>query len=534
VINESAVATDLSFLEHENNPEILREFTKIMAHEIDRLQLLVAQARAEQDKSEQQSLDLNSKYALLRRDYFGRGREKLSNKNADRPRDKASQEVLFHAQSLVPAPEEKDIKLPQEKVRHTATTDELDEMLRSREPELAKDFKAEWKELASFSEDAKEITIIERTYVEVLHVRQKYKTSVTNPVTGEEKEVIIAAPGPERLLPGCTYGITMAVAVVADKYLMHLPLDRQRRAMQALGLNISVKTLWNLCWAVGGHLDPIAKAIRLEILGENLCVHADETPWPILNNKDSDGQMWCLSNMAGSYYKYEPTRSGKIIQEMLEGHKGPVLSDGFSGYNRLRENSNIQQAYCWAHVRRKFFDITESLAAKDPPQDNPAARKIVEMIDELFSYERGIKTAVDLKKSRAEKSAPLVQKIKSLLDEECQHHFRDSDMKKSLVYTLKLWQGLTLFLEDTRIPLSNNDAERTLRHAVVGRKNYYGSKTINGADLAATLFTVIESCKRVQLDPRAFVEMVVRRSAHGENPPTPLAYARMLRSAPSG
>ena len=80
------------------------------------------------------------------------------------------------------------------------------------------------------------------------------------------------------------------------------------------------------------------------------------------------------------------------------------------------------------------------------------------------------------------------------------------------------------------VPLSNNDAERTLRHAVVGRKNYYGSKTINGADLAATLFTVIESCKRVEVEPVAFMKMAIRASSRGENPPTPMQFARALRS----
>ncbi len=293
--------------------------------------------------------------------------------------------------------------------------------------------------------------------------------------------------------------------------------------MQAQGLkNVSVKTLWNLCWAVGEHLLPIANRIRHEILNENLCVHADETPWPV-QGKDSDGYMWSISNMAGSYYAFEPTRSGKVIEETLKGFKGPVVSDGFGGYNRLKENPNIQMANCWSHVRRKFFEVHEA-------QPNSPAREIVEMIDELFSFERGIESFGDLEKSRAERNAPLVQRIKSWIEEEYARHFRESQMKKAIAYTFKLWSGLTLFLRDYRVPLSNNDAERTLRHAVVGRKNYYGSKSIDGADLAARLFTVIESCKRVELEPRAFIEMAVRASARGENPPSPLEYARKIRT----
>ncbi len=517
---------DLSFLDQETDAGFLREFSKVIARENAELRAKIEVARAASEQSRQVELDLNAKYALLRRDYFGRGREKLSLINIERARDKESQSVLFHAQSLVPALRQKDtVNLPEEKRRHVMTESELDQELRAREPGLADDFKPDWKEMASFTEDSKEITLIERRFIAILHERQKYKTVVTLK-SGEEKEVIVAAPGPEKLLPGCTYGISMAVAIACDKYLMHLPLERQRRAMESQGLrNVSVKTLWNLCWAVGEHLQPVADKIRLEILNENFCVHADETPWPV-QGKDSNGYMWSISNMAGSYYAFEPTRSGKVIEELLKGFTGVVMSDGFSGYNRLKVNSEISQANCWSHVRRKFFDI------EDASPGGPA-REMVEMLDELFLFERGIKTLEELRSVRETNSAPLVQKIKSWIEEEFARHLPESQMRKAIAYTMKLWPGLTVFLTDMRVPLSNNDAERTLRHAVVGRKNYYGSKTIDGADLAATLFTVIESCKRVELEPRAFIEMAVRASARGENPPSPLEYARLIRAAPA-
>lgn len=519
------MAQDISYLQHENNPEILRELVRFVLEDNERLNKKLNLALLANKKAEQVELDLSARYSLLRRDYFSQGREKLSNKNIDRARDNASQAVLIHAESLVPAPKQKDIKaLPSETIHHTATNEELNEMLRSREPELAKDFCADFKEMASFVESSKEVTIVERKFIEIIHERQKYKTTIVNPTSGEEKEVILAAPGPEKLLPGCTYGIELAVAVVVDKYLMHLPLERQRRQIHGQGLrNISVKTLWNLCWAVGEHLAPIANKIRLDILQNNLTVHADETPWPV-QGKDSNGQMWSISNMAGAYYAFEPTRSGKVIEEILEGFSGAVMSDGFAGYNRLKINPNIELSNCWSHVRRKFFDIAEL-------NPNGPACEMVEMLDLLFSYERGVKTLEELKVVRQTRSAPLVAKIKSWMEEQTAQHLPESQMRKAIAYTFKLWQGLTLFLRDERVPLSNNDAERTLRHAVVGRKNFYGSKTIDGADLAATLYTVIESCKRVELEPRAFIEMAVRASARGEDPPSPLQYARTIRSA---
>lgn len=517
-------AFDLSILDKETDAGFLREFSKIIARENAQLRVELEELRAAKEKSTQIELDLNAKYALLRRDYFGRGREKLSYADGDRPRAAVEQSVLFHAQSLVPAPTKKQLrKLPVEHARHVMTEVELDAELRVREPGLAPNFTATWKEMASFTEKSEEITLIERRFIAILHERQKYKAKIVLP-SGEEKEVIVAARGPEKLLPGCTYGITMAVAVACDKYLMHLPLERQRRQMEAQGLSgVSVKTLWNLCWAVGEHLRPVAEKIRKGVLSENLCVHADETPWPVQGH-DSDGYMWSISNMAGTYFAFEPTRSGKIIEEMLEGFHGAVMSDGFSGYNRLKINSSIQQANCWSHVRRKFFDIEE--ATPGGP-----AREIVLMLDELFAIERGVKSLDELQTVRETRSALLVERIRLWMEDEAWRNLPESQLRKAIGYTLKLWPGLTLFLKDMRVPLSNNDAERTLRHAVVGRKNYYGSKTIDGADLAATLFTVIESCKRVEIEPRAFIEMLVRASARSEDLPSPLEYARSIRSA---
>lgn len=527
------MGVDLSFLKDENSPEILKALMKIIADRNAHLEKRIAAIEKLEAENRQQVLDINVRYSILRRDYFSHGREKFSNKNEDRPREKAEQEVLIHARSILPAMKAKDVReLPKETCRHTATSAELDEKLHVREPNLSKEFKAEWKELASFTEDSIEVSVVERKYVEVLHQRQKYKAVVTL-ATGEEKEVIMAATGPEKLLPGSTYGIDFAIQVVTDKYLMHLPLERQRRSMQRLGLrNIEVKTLYNLAWAVGCHLRPIADSIRLEILSKEhgLCVHADETPWPIQGKNDSDGYLWSISNMAGSFYAFEPTRSGKIIQEILGSEfNGVVMSDGYGGYNRLKDPElklNIKLANCWSHVRRKFFNIYES----NPETAPVSAKEFVELIDDLFAVERRAKTFEELKVLRESESAKIISKLHERFTDEIPRCLPKSQLRGAINYTLKLWSGLTLFLLDMSVPLSNNDAERTLRHAVVGRKNYYGSKTINGADLAATLFTVIESCKRVEVEPIAFMKMAVRASSRGENPPTPMQFARALRS----
>ena len=232
--------------------------------------------------------------------------------------------------------------------------------------------------------------------------------------------------------------------------------------------------------------------------------------------------MWVVSNSAGSYYRFEPTRSGEVVRETLKGYRGAVLTDGYVGYNRLGKTDGIVLAYCWAHVRRKFFEAQENF----PDQ----CKEILDLIDELFAVERRPKDFADLERLREAESAPLVKKIEMWLLESHRNCRADDGLRKAIEYAQKYWSGLIKFLKDVKIPLSNNEAERTIRHAVMGRKNFYGSRTHNGADVTATLYTVIESCKKVELDPRTFINMALRLASRGEQVPTPLEHARNTRS----
>ena len=155
----------------------------------------------------------------------------------------------------------------------------------------------------------------------------------------------------------------------------------------------------------------------------------------------------------------------------------------------------------------------------------------MDKIDRLFSIEREASDDESLKRLRSERSGPLTRQIRDWLFARRPESRRESHLLKAVNDTLKHWEGLTLFLKDVRIPLSNNEAERTIRHSVMGRKNFYGSRTINGADVTATLYTVIESCKKVELDPRSYIQMVVRKKISKEkNIPTPLQYAKQIRT----
>ena len=230
--------------------------------------------------------------------------------------------------------------------------------------------------------------------------------------------------------------------------------------------------------------------------------------------------MWVISNRLSSYYFFKPTRSAKVLTEKLRGYSGPVVTDALETYNAVLDEAKIPHAYCWAHARREFFKIESH---------DPSVAPILDLIDELFKIEREAKDFAELKLLRETRSAPVVERLKMLLLEEHPRSREGSQKRKAIQYITKRWPGFEMFINDARVPLSNNEAERTIRHAVMGRKNYYGSGSYTGAQTAATLFTIIESCKKNDLDPRTYLLLVLGWLEKSDEIQTPLQYAKLLR-----
>lgn len=507
----------MSTLETEKSPEVLRALVKVIAAHNDKLQRELDRFRNEAALSGQLKLNIEDQLTVLRRIIFGRKSEKRSGK---RPRGQEEDETLLHSQQILPPlKDEQTKKLDEQIVYHEMSTKELlaESVLRG----LLNPSADQWEHAKNFYDESTEVTVIERQYVKLVHRRQKYKLkSEFCDING--KQVIVTADGAAKLLPGSQYSIDFASSVVSDKYISHIPLERQTRQMESLGLEkLSTKVLYNVCLTSSVHLEEMVLRIRDEVLSCGLCVHSDETPWPIQVKTQDDGYMWVISNSAGSYYRFEPTRAGEVIRETLAGYTGSVMADGYVGYNRLGKMTGIVLANCWAHVRRKFFDCQENF----PEQ----SVEILDLVDELFAIERKAKSFEELKSLREKESEPLIEKIFAWLTQNQERCRPDDGLNKAIKYNLRYWSGLIKFLKDVKIPLSNNEAERTIRHAVMGRKNFYGSRTHNGADVAATLYTVIESCKKVELDPRIFLNMALKLASRGDVVPTPLEHARQIR-----
>ena len=504
-----------------NNISDSASLKKVALHlleENEKLAKALQVARDSKDENEMQKqewFDHSLKLSLhkLQRVAFGFGRE--VNKLRDRERIKTEKQLTLQTSSLVVEIDEiKNDNLPVEDKIHFQDEESLLEQCHLSGLVFDDGDQLEINQIENLYEESFEITVTRETFKKVKHRRAKYKAK--NLTTGQEK--ILTAPGPIKLYAKSQYSVDFAVYVVNQKFLNALPYERQRRDIRRAGLNIPVPTLCRLESGVVAHLQPVAEQIRQDILNiSHLAVGLDETKWPILNGKDSDGYFWILCNQAGSYYRFEPSRSGEVAMELLKGFSGSVISDKFSGYLQFIKNKNINWGLCLAHGRRDFISLQETY-----PQE---CGEIIDLMDQVFKIEHEAKTWSDLKELRKLKSEPLMIGLKIKLEEVQKFFFPRDEMNKSAQYILSNWPEFTAFIEDLSLPVSNNESERALRQAVLGRKNYRGSKTIDGADNAAVMFTIIESCKKSEIDPEDYIRHVITENYHGRLALTPFKLA---------
>lgn len=515
-------------IEAEKDPRVLRALIRSMADHIESQKILISKLELENAKKDQHSFLIEEKVKLLRLEIFGRSKEDRV-EASDRPRNKSQVESLLFSQAAFPTDEirsedGKKLKdrwenLEKHEIEHEITNEDL--MRESISRGLESPSHEQWECLTNVYDTVTKIQIIERSYIKEIHKKKKYKLKSEFVDHAGGKDVILVANGPDGLLPGMNYTTDFVASVVSDKYISHMPLERQTREMESLGLKgIKNSTLSRLSALAAASLEPLADRIRRELLTSDLALHIDETPWKIQNKNEKDGYMWVVSNRYGSYYFYKATRSAKVLKDILDTYEGPVVTDGLDTYNSVLDEAKIPHAYCWAHARREFLQLEGH---------DPSVKPILDNIDELFRIERKAKTFDELKALRQNQSNLIIERLKLLLMSEYPNSREGSQKRKAILYLQKRWKGFTLFLDDTRIPLSNNEAERTIRHAVMGRKNYYGSGNKTGAETAATLFTIIESAKKNDIDPRSFLLKSLLEVAKGDDPMTPLELAKTRR-----
>jgi len=430
---------------------------------------------------------LQAQLAQLQRMVFGKSSER-------RPQE-AEPEVAAPTKPRKGHGPTEQPRLPVVEVQHALKVEELSTC------EQCEGVVAAWE---GQTEDCEIVTVVERSFKVERHQRQKYRCRCG--------DTIVTAPGPVRLVEGGRYSMDFAIEVCADKYLNHLPLDRQRKMMRREGLDITTSALWDQVHAVADVVQPTHQALKALVLSSPV-IHADETRWMLLTSPESEcWQAWGIASTKAVYYDILPSRSVEAGASLLMGYEGTLLVDGYAAYPAIARGSpGLRLAHCMAHVRRKFVEIE-----KFYPNE---CKVVLDLIGKLYAVERSapplaalegadLKHALDVRLAlRREQSRPLMDQIRawalglSVL--------RESVLRKAVEYMLERWDGLTRFLEDPRVPLDNNLLERSLRPIALGRKNHLGSKSPEGARATAILYSLIETAKLSGVDPKAYLRAAV-------------------------
>lgn len=355
-----------------------------------------------------------------------------------------------------------------------------------------------------------EVHFLQRAFVMVEHQQAKARCP--------KGCCVKTAPTPRKLFPGARYSIDFALEVAIQKYLFHMPLARQVRQMRAEGLEIDTQTLWDQLNKLATILYPVYEKI-LEFVFAQAVIGADETSWRMMSeterikhDKNKSWQVWTLATGKAVYYEIQDGRSLKAAEKVLGGYQGTILCDGYAVYEALAGSKpNVVLAFCWSHVRRKYKDIKEFF-----PKDT---EKIIELIDKLFEIDR--RAPGDDDESMQARANLRNTLSRSIIDEIKQwaldvKTLPGSGLAGAIAYMTNHWSGLLRFLDDPRIPLSNNITERANRDPVLGRKNHYGSRSVRGTEVAAQLYSILETVKLCGVDPRAYLQLAVEAALDGE------------------
>lgn len=332
---------------------------------------------------------------------------------------------------------------------------------------------------------------------------------------------VVQAPAPERLVKGGLPTEAMVAHVLAQKYAWHLPLYRQAQMLNSQGIAIDRSTLAAWVGYAAAELAPLAERLRERLLA-SAKIAADETPAPVLDpgrGRTKTGYFWATArddrpwggtDPPGVHYTYAPGRSAAVGLKPLAGYAGIVQCDGYAVYKQMadpkREGGGVTLAFCWSHLRRRFYDLAKGGAA-------PLAEETLQRIAALYAIEatiRGHSAAVRRTVRQAE-SKPLVEALKTWFEHQLGRVSAKSVVAQAFRYGLNHWDGLIRFLEDGRIELDTNAVERAMRPIALSRKNALFAGHDEGAAHWACIASLIETAKLNGIDPEAWLADTLTR-----------------------
>lgn len=382
--------------------------------------------------------------------------------------------------------------------------------------------------LRKLGEDVTEtLEVIPRSWKVIQHVREKF--------TCRDCETISQPPAPFHVTPRGWAGPSLLAMIMFEKFGQHQPLNRQAERYAREGVPLSLSTLADQVGACTAALMPLFARLRAHVMAA-VRLHGDDTTVPVLARGKTDiARAWVYvrddrpfggpAPPAAVFY-YSRDRGGEHPQAHLVGYAGILQADAYGGYGKLyaagRSPGLILEAGCWAHARRKFFVLADIASAarrkaqgKPPAVMSPLCLEAVQRIDQLFDIERDINgCSADQRRSvRQRCSASLVADLRAWMREQRGKLSGANDVAKAMDYMLKRWTVFARFLDDGRICLTNNAAERALRGIALGRKSWLFAGSDRGGERAAVMYSLIVTAKMNDVDPQAWLADVLANIA---------------------
>src|SRR6202795_4563649 len=329
---------------------------------------------------------------------------------------------------------------------------------------------------------------------------------------------IVQPLAPSRPIERGLAGPGLLAHVLVAKYCDHLPLYRQSQIYAREGIDLDRSTLADWVGGASALLEPLVRAIGRYALG-TYKIHADDTPVPVLfpgRGTTKQGRLWTYvrdDRPAGSadppaaFFRYSPDRKGERPRAHLAGFAGVLQADAYAGFDKLY-GEKVKEAACWAHVRRKFYDMHVALSS-------PIALEALERIGRLYKVEEEIRARQPHERHavRQARAGPELKSLHEWLHKTATTLSKKSELAKAIRYALSNWVALTRYCEDGRLEIDNNAAERALRAVALGRKNWLFAGSDDGGERAAAIYTLLGTARLNELNPESYLRYVLERIA---------------------
>ena len=379
--------------------------------------------------------------------------------------------------------------------------------------------------IVKLGEDVTEtLEVVPRSWKVIQTVREKYAC--------RDCERITQPPAPFHPTPRGWAGPSFLAMLLFEKFGQHQPLNRQAERYARQGVELSLSTLADQVGAAAAALAPLHALIEAHVMAAER-LHGDDTTVPVLaKGRTKTGRLWAYVRddrpFAGpappaALFRYSPDRRGEHPERHLAGWGGVLQADAYAGFGGLyaanRPPRAVTEALCWAHARRKFYELADIAASArrgpSAPPISPLAFEAVRRIDEVFNLEREIngRDADARLAARRETATPLVADLETWMRAERARLSRHAPVARAMDYMLKRWGGFAAFLGDGRVCLTNNAAERALRGVALGRRAWLFAGSDRGGERAAFMYTLIATAKLNDADPQAWLTDVLGRIA---------------------